>query len=244
MAKKQFHVRMEPLIEAFAEHIKGMSSDELARIAGEIFGYEPSLKMVGDDTIFTFSTSDLDDEDFDALKNCTFAKVATESMPGERKSRIQRLFEAAEAGGIPADSAAWGSRGPAGWTVAHQAALFGRLPQGFNQWHLVDEDGDTVAHEAARTGQLPADFDGWDWANDDGFAVAHMAAIHGHLPPNFSEWELLDTFSPMEVGGKTVAQYAAEAGHLPADFDRWDLVSEDYRPEGWEARPATPKVGM
>lgn len=243
MAKKQFHVRMEPFIEAFTEHIKGMSSDELARIAGEVFGYEPSLKMVGEDTFFTFSTSDLNDEDFDVLKKHTFAKVALDRTP-DSKNRVQRLFKAAEAGILPPDFQDWDVRDPFGRTVAHQTALYGKLPAGFDQWLLVDDDGNSVAHEAARTGQLPADFQDWTHANDDGFAVAHMAAIHGHLPADFDQWDLLDTFFPMEEGGKTVAQYAAEAGHLPAGFDRWDLVSEEYRPEGWKPESTTPKVGM
>lgn len=244
MPKKLFHVRMESVIDALNERIKGMDSSEIAQLAGQVFGYEPSLKIVGDDTVFTFVTHDSDDEDFDILKRHEFEKAAMDRMPAERKNRVQRLFEAAETGTLPADFKDWKVRDPFGRTVAHQAALYGHLPEGFNDWMLVDEDGNSVAHEAARTGQLPADFKDWAYYNDNGLTVAHMAAIHGHLPADFNEWDLLDTPFPLSEEGKTVAQYAAEAGNLPADFDRWDLVSEDYRPRGRKPGAAKTKVGM
>lgn len=60
MAKKEFHVRMEPFIEAFTDHIRGLSSDELAKMAYELFGVNPVLKFHEDDTIFSFSTTDPD----------------------------------------------------------------------------------------------------------------------------------------------------------------------------------------
>ena len=58
-----------------------------------------------------------------------------------------------------------------GWTVAHEAACWGRLPVGFGRWELADEDGWTVAHEAAATGHLPPDFKLWDLADHNGFTV-------------------------------------------------------------------------
>jgi len=262
---------MDSFIETFVEHIKGLPSDDLAKLAGEVFQFEPTLKTVGEDTIFTFSSPDYDsDWNFHDAEN-VFRKVALARMPSNKMSKIQSLFEAARTGTLPegfsdweicdpvgrtvaheaalyghlpADFGRWEVRDREGWSVAHNAAMEGHLPKGFDQWELSDEDGNSVAHEAARIGGLPADFDNWALHNDNFFAVAHMAAIHGHLPKGFDQWDIRDDWDVRGKAGNTVAQYAAEAGNLPADFDRWDLVDEEFRPDGWEEKTVTPKMGM
>jgi hypothetical protein len=255
MAKKQFHVREQAFIDAFSEHIKGLSSDELAKLAAEVFAIEPTLNLVGEDTIFTFSSLDYDsDWNFHDAESA-FKKVSLAHMPAEKnaaavgeksrqESRIRTLFEAAEKGTLPADFNEWTLRDPFGRTVAHQAALYGHLPADFKHWLLIDDDGNTVAHTAAKIGPLPSEFRDWDVFTDDFVTVAHVAAAHGNLPDGFDHWDLRAHWDVVTKTGKTVAQYAAEAGHLPESFNRWDLVSEEYRPEGWVEKSAMPKVGM
>jgi hypothetical protein len=56
---------------------------------------------------------------------------------------------------------------------------------------LTNDKGWTVAHEAAIWGYLPPDFDWWDLTDKYDRMVVQIAYEHNHLPPNFDKWDLI-----------------------------------------------------
>jgi hypothetical protein len=63
---------------------------------------------------------------------------------------------AARLGCLPADFNQWALAADKGWTVAHEAAMYGRLPENFDirLWSMVDSTGVTVAKVALNEGHL------------------------------------------------------------------------------------------
>lgn len=136
---------------------------------------------------------------------------------------IQNLFSLAGNGNLSIDFYKWDLADKDGWTLAHEAAMYGRLPKKFRNMdrilYLYDKKGMSVIKLCVFRGDLPDGFDNWSYTENEkyGWSLAHVAAFWGTLPKSFDQWRIAD------AKGWTVAHEAAKYDNLPKDFSQWDL---------------------
>lgn len=108
------------------------------------------------------------------LKNCSFQPksvlvgIAIAAFAGNAGSSIFQEFEKTKA----FQTAALHTPENMKTSALFFAARYDLLPIDFVDWNYKDESGWTVAHEAALFGNLPKDFENMHWEDNNGISVA------------------------------------------------------------------------